>query len=204
MAIKYQESVAGSDGLFIEDGFICLRDNDKVFKSKLDKNDLDSPLSWLLDKFVAVDYFPDKEFVIGSPIKLKLSIDKNYETSQMISGLCDIDEPDYLMSSNTWDAEWSTVSSLFQNADRVPDRTYLPKDLDCTKEGWLFSAPFLSSGIFVKDKVLKKRVLKAIEATLYRFENKTILSLPHSVMVDNIFSKDDPAWTENVPALGVS
>jgi hypothetical protein len=199
---KYQESLDGEDGFFLEDDFICLRDQGKVFKSKLDKIETDIPLTLLLENFFVVKYFPDHNFVIGSPIQLKMTISKNYETSQMISGICDINEPDHLRSSNTWDAEWSTVSSLFQNADKVPDRTYLPKDLDCTREGWLFSAPFLYSGVFVKDRVLRRRVLRSIEATLYRMEKEMILNLPHSVMIDNIFSKDNPAWAENVPALG--
>lgn len=203
MVSTYQEKVADQDGFFIKDGFLVLSEGDSISEKKLREDDENLSLDFILRSFRALDYFPKKEFAIGSPVSLNLSIAIDYSLDQTVSGICDIDSPDYMRSSNVWEAEW-TKSNLFEAAEKIPSkaRTYLPKDADPGLEGWIFSAPFLYSGIFVKDTVLRKRVLLSIEAVLYRIENKTVSKLPHKTSVDNIFSLENKPWQFNIPVLG--
>lgn len=203
MVLSYQEKTDKEDGFFLDKDQICFQNRESVLKRDLLKDDRDLSLDYLLRSFKALDYFSDSDFAIGTPVTIKASISVDYAFDSTASGIFTIDSPSQMISSSTWDADWET-SSLFSWADQVPleKRPYLPEGIDCTEQGWVFSAPFLYSGVFVKDTVLRKRVLLAIESVLYRIENKTVANNPHLTEIDNIFSAKDSPWSFNIPVLG--
>lgn len=197
--IRYQiKNDSLSEGIAVDHrDLVLFKDNAEVNRAALDDFDNDAPLQQILNSFKIIDYFPEESFSLTSPKKIEFSLCLDFNLNEVIQGSFErLDDRE----KNVWSAEYR-FSTLFSNEVNVPAnlRPWKPED-EYGSKGWIFLAPFLRTGVYAEDFVLQQRVLLEMEKLAYQGKDGDS-NIDLTAKVDNIFSKESPAWGYSIPVL---